>query len=694
MSLEHLPRRHICDSVVVQVRVDKAVRSGIIRLIPRCLKGMLERKYQMVTFHVTFFLIFILYIAWKFKIKFVEACPVGVCLLVLTLYVLSFFRALSFSDYFAIAGVAATVAFLLFGKKERRREVSAFARKELLSASTLTALLMTLMVSMCVSGKVVSWWDDYNFWAADVKSLFYLDGFAHKYANVAAEFGDYPPGTQMMKWWFLHFFPGEFQEGLMFAGYYFMNLAFLFPLLKNMKKRNIFVMAAGGAALWLFPAVAEVFWLEGCCADLTMAVIYGAFLAAVADREHHRFFYYGRQALFLMVLVLCKNTGFIWAAFGILFTCGYQYMMHKKQGADLGKTGDERENVQNGREEIKADRRGLLAVFLFPVLTEGSWLFFCLLNRRVAKLTGTAVKMAVGSMNIPAYQEDMVKAFVEAFISWPLHRGKTIAIDLSPLGLYLLLLVFVYLLYRFHVLDKKMAGYTGIFLAVSGAVFYAFNLLSHLTIFAVETQYLEPFGMVSSIERYGAPFAIGGLYLLAYYILNGPRPAVGAAVCMAFILLTTDYAGAYGSLWGYRQSAAEELAEREEIIDEAAEEFLQTVGAGQRESIGRVLYLRDISDVSWVRNTYISFEAAPVSVMYGNVDRAAMGSEDIARAVSEAHAGFLYVDELSGNGTDLFTPFLDQEEFEYGCLYQVTGEGGGMRLTKISIREIGGVACE
>ena len=103
--------------------------------------------------------------------------------------------------------------------------------------------------------------------------------------NAAAEFGDYPPGTQMLKWWFLHFSPGEFKEGLMFAGYYFMNLAFLFPMLKIIKKRNILQMAAGAAILWLFPAVAETFWCNGCCADLTMAVVYGAFLTAVADSK-------------------------------------------------------------------------------------------------------------------------------------------------------------------------------------------------------------------------------------------------------------------------------------------------------------------------------------------------------------------------------------------------------------------------
>ena len=83
-------------------------------------------------------------------------------------------------------------------------------------------------------------------------------------------------------------------------------------------------------------------------------------------------------------------------------------------------------------------------------------------------------------------------------------------------------------------------------------------------------------------------------------------------------------------------------------MDEAAERFLATTaegfsekeGAGKGRGARRVLYLRDISDVSWVRNTYIGFEAAPVSVMYGNVDAEVTNSQDIVKAIEDAHAGF------------------------------------------------------
>ncbi len=622
------------------------------------------------------FFILLLCIAWKFKIQLVETIPVGCSLLVLMLYFLAFFKALSVSDLIAAAVLLGTLVYLVI-RKERRKELICFACRELFSPGALIAVLMTVIVTLCVLYKPVSWWDDYNFWGTDAKALFYLDGFAGKYANAAPEFGDYPPGTQLIKWWFLHFSPSGFQEGLMFAGYYFMNLAFLFPLLKVIRKKNPLVMAAGAAALWLFPAVAELFWCEGCCADLTMALVYGGFLAAVADREgRSRFFYYGRQALFLMILVLCKNTGIIWAAFGLVFDYGYHFLARGEKECSY--------------EERKADRRSLLLVTLLPMIAEGSWLGFCLLNRRVAKLTGAAFQMAFGKMNIPAYQEDMVKAFGEAFFKWPFHRGNTIAIDLTPVSLYLLLLVFVFLLYRFRLLDQRKAWYVGVFFAISGIVFYVFNLLSHLTIFAVETQYLEPYGMILSIERYGAPFTIGGLYLAGFYAMNGKRPWMGAAVCLVFVLFTTDYRSAYQGLWGYRDTVNEVLARREEIVDSAAGDFLRAIGEWEKTDPGnagegiisrRVLYLRDISDLSWVRNTYVSFEAAPVPVMYGSVDTQGMKSQDLANAIKDSHAGFLYADKFAGDGAELFEPFLEGE-FEYGCLYRIVRKGAEFRLIR------------
>jgi len=620
----------------------------------------------------------VIWIAYKEKETLTDVIPIVTCLLTLGLYGLAFLGELSWSDYGALAVCIAIVVWIVRLRQKRQiNDLCTYVKEELHKPGVLVGLFVLLLVPILTAGKVITWWDDYNFWATDAKALYYLDGFAEKYQNVAPEFGDYPPGTQMMKWWFMHMSPHRLQEGLIFSGYYFMNLCFLLPLLRFLKKRNLFVMILTAVVLWLFPTCTEVFGTEGCCADLTMALIYGAFLVAVVDKNgHSSLFYYGRQILYLMVMVLCKNTGFIWVAFGLLFAYGYAFYRNRYEEKNIQKQGIDKQKIF-----------AAVLVTLLPILTEISWLAFCLLNRRVAKLTGAAVQMATGGMNVPEVKQEMIDAFITAFISYPLHRWKTFAFDLSPLALYLLLLIFVVILFRNKLLEKWQFGFVSVFLTVSGVVFYSINLISHLTIFAVETQYLEPFGMVSSIERYGSPFTIGGLYLLAYFAMHaqGQYRGInkGLMVCLGFVLLTANYECAYQGLVGYRDGKAGALTERADIVDEQAEQFLDEVGAGRKNTGKRVLYLRDASDVSWVRNTYIGFEAAPVSVMYGNIDASFAEVADVIRAIDNAHAGYVYADEIAG-GEEIFMQLTGGAVFEYGCLYEVCMQDGQVRLLKVT----------
>lgn len=595
----------------------------------------------MFVIHIITLFIFILALACAFRKSFVEMLPVGISGLVLLLYVLSFGRHLTWIDGIApllLCGMG--LYFFMRKKGEQRKELLRQCIEILKDPSTAVGLILFVAVAVGVSGKVVSWWDDYNFWATDVKSIFYRNGFADKYANAAPEFGDYPPGTQMMKWWFLHFSPGQFREGLMFVGYYVFNLSFLLPLLHYIRKKTPLAMTLGTALLWILPTMTEVFWCDGSCADFSMAVVYGAFLVAVMERKGASpWFYYGRQALYLMILVLCKNTGFVWYAFAVLFSIGIQ-ILNRKMGEVLW--------------QKRTAVWGTLAVVVLPFISGGGWFAFCYLHRRVAKLTGAAVQMATGDMNIPEVKEQMLQAFGEAFVKWPLHRSSTWLFDCSPLLLLLFLLAVYVLLVVRKKLDRRMGRFLLIYTAGTAIVFYTLVLMSHLTVFAVETQYLEPYGMISSISRYGAPVTIGGLYLLAYLVMRSFTDNRGFYLCALVVLLSSDYAGAYRAIWGYRTGVQEELTKREEILDDAAHEFAEKVGAGTDSEITRVLYVRDSSDVSWVRNTYLNFEAAPVSVMYANVELASVSREELLRLMEEAHASHLYMEGTLYTAEDLY----------------------------------------
>ena len=132
----------------------------------------------------------------------------------------------------------------------------------------------------------------------------------------------------------------------------------------------------------------------------------------------------------------------------------------------------------------------------------------------------------------------------------------------------------------------KFSGITGNAVLICRHIFHGSGgglrdliFLAHITIFATETQYLEPSGMISSIERYGAPFTIGTLLFLAgIWLSHGERffekekiPAFlrRYGVCLSFILfvaLTAGYRVGYHGLIGYRQDVEQQLAERTAMI--------------------------------------------------------------------------------------------------------------------------------
>ena len=97
-----------------------------------------------------------------------------------------------------------------------------------------------------------------------------------------------------------------------------------------------------------------------------------------------------------------------------------------------------------------------------------------------------------------------------------------------------------------------------------------------------------------------------------------------------------------------------------------------------------MLYLRDLSDISWVRNAYVSFEAAPVSVMYGNISGETTDSAALLKTIEESHAGYLYVEPLDEENQELFAPFMDGTEFSYDTLYRIIENDGRILLVPVA----------
>ena len=138
----------------------------------------------MASVHILAVLICILFLAWRFRVSLVEAMPVFVCGLTLVLYVLAFFRRLTWIDGIAVLALLLAAVWFVSRKKEEQKSVIWVCLQNMTQPSFIMGAVLLAAVAVCVSAKMVTWWDDFNFWAVDARALYFSNGFAGRYGNL------------------------------------------------------------------------------------------------------------------------------------------------------------------------------------------------------------------------------------------------------------------------------------------------------------------------------------------------------------------------------------------------------------------------------------------------------------------------------------------------------------------------------
>ena len=616
---------------------------------------------------------------YLFKSDLSDMLPFVWCGLVLVLYVLAFGRLLNLIDVLMPAVALSLVGVCVFVKD--RNKFGQYIKSNIVSIPFLIYVVLVIAVPICVSHKVVTWWDDINYWASDLKSLYYIGGFARKYANVSPAFGDYPPGVQLAKWFVTHMDKHAFRENLAFAGYHLFNLSFLMPIFGRIKKTKLgYAMVLPLAIIsWLFAGMAEIYGYAGFCADLSMAMLFGSILICIADDSSNQseLFGYIKVGLYLSVLVITKSTGAIWALFGILL------WVLCKVVANI--------NVTSVTKRIAC----ICAVIFPPLLTGGSWMLFCLLRRRVTQTTSTMVTyITTDKYGLSEYTGQFAKAFIRAFIARPLHIGKSV-INPSPIVVLVAIIILLLVMNR----TKILAGTTGRILAIGipvvGLLYYVVIFIAHITIFATETQYLEDTAMIASIERYGSPFMLGVMMLIAWLWMRSAIDLDGESIDRRFlvkigilslvVVLFSNIPAAYKGLIGYRNSLNEDVKIREEMIDDSSQLFLDTIRAPFSVGNARLCRVRD-GGYYRVADTYVAYEASPASVISISFDLSDADYNTVVGAINQTHAEYVYVDKQDALAGGCLAECVSDGTLEYNQIYVIGYQDGGMVLTPSILR--------
>ncbi|MBO6239859.1 MAG: hypothetical protein J6O61_03325 [Butyrivibrio sp.] len=617
--------------------------------------------------------------AEKYKVNIGDGIAVSGATIILLLYVLAFFRGMKLIGVVSIVLAGAIFLLPLLRQKSIGASGEADTRikkytKYLLNPTFIMLVISVAVVSVLTREEIFSWWDDINFWSSDAKQLYFLNGFPGKYGNVSPEFGDYPPVTSIFKWLFLQINAQNYNESLQFAGYFALNMVFLMPLagmaqewindgcgLKSLKRYQASVVCF--AAIALLPGVFNGIIYYGTPADITTGIIYGALLLAISQQNvESEFFYYLRIALYSSVLFLTKSVGIEWAVFALFF-----YFIYGKK-----------------------NRKILIPVFVSGGFY-GSWLLFCFINRRVAKLTGAGLRMATsGTYTAPQNTLEKAGYFIEGFLTMPMHADSNVTFDISTGAAVLFLAVFLLLLRKNNVITADKSRRLSVFLLISGVLCYGIIFLAHISIFQTEDQYLDAYAMAVSIARYACPFALGGFYLLMgiFYDNCGKlsfktRKRLGTAFIL-FILLTADYSGAYKHLWGYRKNVEEIANYCYDMVGDEGRILVNTVVNEKGLWGKRVLVMRDGHTYTWVHDAYISKEASPVALVYDGYLAEQETSDDMVQKILTSHASYIYVEDADGVIAGLFGPLVkDGAEFKACTVYKIEITDGGVELTSI-----------
>ena len=614
------------------------------------------------------FLLVVFIISYKEKVPISDSMPVCMGAMILVLYLLAFFRGMEFISLLGTGILVFTGVFLIKQEASDRKKYLGEFCKYYLSSQSILIVVAILAAAILTSRHVATWWDDLNYWATDAKALYYLNGFPGKYGNVAPEFGDYPPGIQIMKWCFMKL-SHNYNEGLSFSGYYVMGITFLLPLFSVFRNKKPLWQPFGLISIIFIPGVCNRVWCEGTCADIVLGVIFGSLLIAIMDfRKAQGLFYYFRIFVFGSVLILCKSAGFQWGIYACILLI-ILYFLYRKEKVE----------IFNGK-----NKKYLWFSILGIALIQGSWWGYCLLTRRIAKLTSSGVHLATGNFSLSTYFNEKIGLFLEGFAFYPMHTDKTIGVDISSMGMFILILLGIVLLGITKSISKKEAYLLFFFSFVMGVLVYSIILVGHLSVFATETQYDTANVMAISISRYASPFTIGMLMLLVYIIISHVenKPWIHV-LCMVFVLISTDYSAMFEATIGYRSKVDENIKARQQVVDASGWDYVELAQGMEKLYGHRVLYLRDENTIHWIKDTYISYFVSPVATYYDGFDAETYTTDLIKDIILTDHAYFLYVDPQEDSGKEIFEPLMKNEDFNYGTIYQVVNEGNDIRLVNV-----------
>lgn len=480
-------------------------------------------------------------VSWRFKRRIEETLPICVCAGMLVLFLLAMARKLLWVDGIALVMVVLSFLWLLIGFMRRRLTMKAlgcFLKTCILTPGFVAVLALGIGFWILTYCRVVGYGDDLEYWAVQVKSLWYSKGLVDGAHHCALTYSSYTPGMSLVEWWVMHIV-GAWEENVLFFALFFVNSLFLLPLIKRSTFKRwgcipLFVFAAIAGPTMFTGAVYQALWT-----DSTLGFLLGFVLYQLWDGERGNSFTLLSVGLALCAMALAKETGLIW----VLVSFGFFVLVCK--------------GTRQGRWNWRYS-----CVFVSPVIVTALWKVFCWRNGLGSFLTDTG-QMSIqslldGSFVRPTGTGLVLKHMLHAIFLVPTNmdgawNGMTSWLGIPPAAWLVVFILLAVLWEKTRQREPALAQTPEskslpTLMIVIGLCYALVFYLGFFTVFYYEARIYaaRPANVGRLMNRYGMPVYFGIGYLMTgmwlavkerFLAAGQSRLAKRIAGCMLAILL-------------------------------------------------------------------------------------------------------------------------------------------------------------
>lgn len=433
--------------------------------------------------------------------------PLTICLMMPALLILAMLGRLGWTDGLAVLLLLLFAARLAvwFRKTPKGFALAVhFLQQYVLSPALLCFVMLVLFWTFGSRNRAVLDYDEYSYWATQVRSLFMSNGLVRGTRSCCVKHAAYTPGMQLVEWWFMHL-NGVWHEGTLYTAAFLTNSLFMLPLAERIRWKQWWRAPLYAIGIIALPTVFTGYAYSFLGVDTTQGMLFGLMLYTIwnSPEERHTPFVLGAQ---MTAMALIKQSGVLWALFAL----------------SLGLL-------------LSTQRRRMLRALPAPLAALGIWLLYC---RAMGLHSVHFQTLGSGDGELWANTLSVWRGTLKILLMRPLSMngawgGMRPLAGIPPVACMVILCLLVRGVR--HIGSEKRKR-TALWMAAMFAAFVILLAIGFPTLFAPELyrwarnrQYLWEI-----IDRYMIPVFYGAGYLTAAIVLREPagrRPSRKLSIC-------------------------------------------------------------------------------------------------------------------------------------------------------------------